>query len=199
MSSSGTNFPGPGSSYDLSDLELLKFVAGGDEKPMLVLIERHLAAMHALARRMLGPEDAEDIAQEAMFRLWQKASGLELDDRGLRPWLYRVTSNLCLDQLRKRREMTGLEMPEGHIGPEQDRQISEFEMSTRVKSAINELPERQRLALALFHLHDLSQRETAEVMDVTEEALESLLRRARTGLKARLVDEWKDLIPEPHD
>ena len=77
--------------------------------------------------------------------------------------------------------------------------MNEVQIAKTVKAAIAELPERQRLALALFHFEDLSQRQTAAIMDVTEEALESLLRRGRAGLKTQLSDNWKDLLPEPHD
>ncbi len=184
-------------SAQTTDRRLMRAVTGGDEKATLMLIERHLPATLALARHMLGPADAEDIAQEAMFRLWRNANSIELDDRGVRPWLYRVTSNLCLDHLRRKRELTGIDVPERPIPAEQNRQIAERQMSETVEAAIAELPERQRLALALFHFEDLSQRDTAEIMEITEEALESLLRRARAGLKIALADNWKDLMPEP--
>ena len=70
-------------------------------------------------------------------------------------------------------------------------------MSRTVELAIAGLPERQKLALALFHFEGLSQHDTAEIMDITEDALESLLRRARAGLKSALADNWQDLMPEP--
>ena len=186
------------SDFDASDKELLAKVARGSESAMLVLIERHLPAMLALARRMVGHGDADDIAQEALFRLWQKSGELEVDGRGVRPWLYRVASNLCLDQLRKRRELTGTDLPEQATEPDQDRQLNEQQTAKIMENAITQLPERQRLALALFHFEDLSQRETAKIMDVTEEALESLLRRARARLKTQLDSSWQDLMPEPH-
>jgi len=191
------------SDFDASDKELLSVVAdgrnAGRDKAMLVLIERHLPSILTLARRMVGQAEADDIAQEVMFRLWQKAADLELDTRGARPWLYRVASNLCLDQLRKRRELTGTELPERSMAPDQDRQLNEQYMTRTVEDALNHLPERQKLALALFHLQDMTQRETAQIMDVTEEALESLLRRARAALKTRLSDSWQELMPESHD
>ena len=190
------------SPHNPSDQKLLEAIAGGTgaghaEPSMQIIIERHLPAILALARRMVGQDNADDMAQEAMLRLWQKADELEIGEPGLRPWLYRVTSNLCLDQLRKKREITGTQFPEGYSEPDQDRSMNERHLSKTVISAMADLPARQKLALTLFHLEDLNQRETAEIMDLSEDALESLLRRARTGLKNRLEGNWKDLIPEP--
>ena len=190
------------SPHNPSDQELLEAIAVGTgagraERSMQIIIERHLPAILALARRMVGQDNADDIAQEAMLRLWQKADELDIVERGLRPWLYRVTANLCLDQLRKKRELTGTEIPGGHSEPDQDRGMDERHLSKTIKSAMADLPARQRLALTLFHLQDLNQRETAEIMELTEDALESLLRRARTGLKNRLEGNWKDLLVEP--
>ena len=182
-----------------TDEMLLVAIANGSDRQMLIVIERHLPAILALARRMVGAEWAEDIAQETMVRLWQKAEVLEIDERGLRPWLYRVASNLCLDHLRKRREITGTDMSEQPVDPVQDHEMNERNMTKTVSDAITRLPPRQGLAMRLFHLQDLNQRETADVMGVSEDALESLLRRGRAGLKKQLNDNWQDLIPKAND
>ena len=76
-------------------------MAGRDAQAFRTLVERHLPALLGIARRMLRDEaEAEDVAQEALIRLWQLGSGLELGAGGARPWLRRVVSNLCIDRIR---------------------------------------------------------------------------------------------------
>ncbi len=69
----------------------------------------------------------------------------------------------------------------------------------RVDAALGELPDRQRLALTLFHFEGLSQSEVGATLGVSDEAVESLLARARRTLKGSLKDEWRDLLPGNDD
>jgi RNA polymerase sigma-70 factor (ECF subfamily) len=74
--------------------------------------------------------------------------------------------------------------------------LAERELGRRVDAALKGLPERQRLALTLFHYEGMSQVEVGAVMGISDEAVESLLARARRALKASLKDEWRGLLPE---
>jgi RNA polymerase sigma-70 factor (ECF subfamily) len=141
--------------------------------------------------------EAEDVAQEAMLRLWRTGSELALGPVGARPWLRRVVANLCIDRIRahQRLEVTE-EVPEVEIPAGQLQGLVEAELSQRVDAALGGLPERQRLALTLFHFEGLSQLEVAEVMGVSDEAVESLLARARRTLKGSLEKEWRQLLAE---
>ncbi len=149
-----------------------------------------------LARRMLKDEaEAEDVAQEAMLRLWRSADGLELGPGGLKPWLRRVTSNLCIDRMRSgQRTVVTDEVPEVEEPATQVTDLEDQELSGRVLEAMQALPERQRLALTLFHHEGLSQVEVGQTMGISDEAVESLLARARRALKASLAGEWKALL-----
>ena len=164
---------------------LLARVAAGEAEAFRGLVDRHLPTVLAVARRMLRDDaEAEDVAQETLLRLWRNAGGLELGPGGVRPWLRRVVSNLCIDRVRARRNTTVVEaVPEESEPPTQFRHLAERELGARVDAALKALPERQRLALTLFHYEGMSQIEVGKAMDISDEAVESLLARARRTLK----------------
>jgi RNA polymerase sigma-70 factor (ECF subfamily) len=131
--------------------------------------------------------DAEDIAQEAFIRVWRKAS--DWQDRQLPPhsWLYRITYNLCIDELRKRKpesdvddhyDLSSEDSPESNIYQQQKDKL--------LAAAFTTLSEAQRTAIALCNYQGLSNKEAAGVMDITVEALESLLARGRAKLRKQL-------------
>jgi RNA polymerase sigma-70 factor (ECF subfamily) len=180
------------------ETELLARVAAGESEAFRGLVDRHLPTVLAIARRMLRDDaEAEDVAQETMLRLWRNVAGLELGPHGVRPWLRRVASNLCIDRVRARRNTTVVEeMPEQSAPPSQVRHLAERELGQRVDAALQALPERQRLAITLFHYEGMSQIEVGEVLGISDEAVESLLARARRTLKVGLKEEWRGLMPE---
>jgi len=181
-----------------AETSLLARVAAGEPQAFRGLVDRHLPTVLAIARRMLKDDaEAEDVAQETMLRLWRNAAGLELGPNGVRPWLRRVASNLCIDRVRSRRNTQVVhEVPEESAPPAQVRYLSERELGARVDAALQALPERQRLAITLFHYEGMSQIEVGNVLGISDEAVESLLARARRALKSALQEEWRGLIPE---
>jgi RNA polymerase sigma-70 factor (ECF subfamily) len=162
------------------------------------LVDRHLPGVLSIARRMLhDAAEAEDVAQEVLLRLWRGAASLDLGPAGVRPWLRRVVSNLCIDRIRAgQRIETSDEVPEEETPAGQLRTLVDRELSKRVEAVLKQLPERQRLALTLFHYEGLSQLEVAQTMGISDEAVESLLARARRTLKAKLREEWRQLLWE---
>jgi RNA polymerase sigma-70 factor (ECF subfamily) len=177
---------------------LLARAAAGESQAFRGLVDRHLPTVLAIARRMLKDDaEAEDVAQETLLRLWRNAAGLELGPGGVRPWLRRVASNLCIDRVRARRNVTTFdEQPEESEPAGQVRHLAERELGQRVDMALKALPERQRLALTLFHYEGMSQIEVGQIMGISDEAVESLLARARRTLKGELREEWRELIPD---
>jgi len=180
------------------DGQLLARMAKRDAEAFRALINRHLALVVAIARRMLGdPAEADDVAQDTFLRLWNAGGGIEVGQGGLKPWLRRVVSNLCIDRIRARRNIQLVdEVPERAEAAKQLEGIETRELSMRVQSALQTLPDRQRQALVLFHFEGLSLNEVAAALTVSAEAVESLLARARRSLKASLAGDWRDLLPE---
>lgn len=180
------------------DAQLLERVSAGDSVAFRVLTGRHLSRMVGIARRMLADDaEAEDVAQEAFLRLWRVAQTLEVGDAGVRPWLTRVVSNLCIDRTRSRARLTVTdEVPEVADEARQLRSIEDRELGRRVDEALQRLPDRQRLALTLFHYEDMSQIEVGAAMGISDEAVESLLARARRQLKSQLKPEWQALLSD---
>lgn len=199
QSDDGTSAQQGGATDAASDeLAMLAAVGAGNQIVFRRLSERHLGAIVATARRILNDEaEAEDVAQETMLRLWTQAATLEVPPAGIRPWLRRVATNLSLDRLRSRRrtDVTD-EVPEQPQAPEQGVDLEQRETSARVAAAMAALPERQRLALALFHFEGRSQVEVGKALGVSDEAVESLLARARRALRTALHDDWRDLLPD---
>lgn len=183
--------PLPDTDYDT----LIARFSSGDETAAQALTLRLVPGVLSLAKRMLRNEaEAEDVAQEAMLRLWKIAPDWEPGRAKASTWLYRVTSNLCTDRLRKRRTAPIDDVPEPvDDGPSVAAMMHAKDRATALKAAIGGLPERQRLAIHLRHFDELSNPEIAEILETTVEAVESLLARARRALADRLLKEQDKL------
>lgn len=175
---------------------LLARAARGDAVAFRQLVDRHLAVVVAVARRILNDEaEAEDVGQETMLKLWHGAAGIEVGESGVRPWLRRVAANQAIDRFRSRARVEVTDaVPEVADAPRQERGLEAADRAGRVRQALQTLPERQRQALALFHFEGLSQIEVGRALGISDEAVESLLARARRALKADLQDDWRELI-----
>lgn len=180
------------------DAELMRRVAAGEAAACRTLVDRHLDGIVAFAFRMLNDgAEAEDVAQEAFLRLWRGAARWEPRAQ-VRTWLYRVARNLCIDRLRAQRPsvpVEAIELPDDRIGP--NMAVHREQVAALVDGAISQLPERQREAMALVHFQELSNIEAAAIMDVSVEALESLLARGRRTLRRELDGLRADLLGEP--
>ena len=180
---------------DVSDDALLVLYANGDRAAARALTLRLTPRVLAFAQRMLGNRaEAEDVAQEAMLRLWKVAGDWRQDQAKVSTWLYRVASNLCTDLLRRRRSvpLDGIAEPEdGHPGVvagmiEQDR-------ARALEAALAQVPERQRQAVILRHLDGFTNPEIATMMDIGVEAVESLTARGKRSLAAALAGRREEL------
>ena len=178
-----------------SEADLIARAAAGDARAVQTLVNTHMPRVYALARRtLLQDQEAEDVTQEAFLRAWKALPSWEPRAK-FSTWLHRVTLNLCRDRLRKKRETVMDEPPEmvdTALRPEQE--LARTQTHSVLQDAINNLPERQREAITLCSLQELSNIEAAEIMDISVEAIESLLSRARRGLRAALKTR-EDLRP----
>lgn len=164
----------------------MEATAAGDAQAYRKIVDRHLPPIVAYAQRMLGERAAaEDVAQETFLRLWKQAPRWQPRAR-LSTYLHRITHNLAIDHLRRRRPQAG-EPDAQTTGERPSGLLGEKRTALAVQEAVAALPERQRAALTLVHYQGMSQQEAAEVLEVSVEALESLLARARRSLKETLA------------
>ncbi len=172
----------------LDDAGLMVLFARGDGQAARLLTARLLPRALRHAARVLGDAaEAEDVAQEAMMRLWRAA----LDWRPDGPaqpatWLHKVVANLAVDRLRKARRATGLDpdIPDGAPGAEA--RLTDADRMAALDAALATLPERQRQAVVLRHIESMSNPEIAEILDIGVEAVESLTARGKRALKQAL-------------
>lgn len=176
------------------DSQLMAAAARGDKDAFSGIVSRHLNAIIQFALRYVGRRaDAEDVAQEAFIRIWKNAASWQPQGYSVRSWMYRITYNLCIDELRKRKATTSIDdeaalaSDDPSDGP--DRKLSQAQQQKAVSAALNQLPERQRTAISLCVYHSMSNRDAASVMDISVEALESLLSRGRRTLKKDMLKE----------
>ena len=161
------------------------------------LVARKLPRLLALAERLLGQRgEAEEVVQEAFVRIWKQASQWRPGEAHFDTWLHRVVLNLCYDRLRcgrTRHEKAMDEVPDSadpDPTPEQHWEYSK--RSERVASALTRLPWRQREVIVLQYYQELSQTEISALMEISVDAVESLLARARRNLRAELTDTRDD-------
>lgn len=183
---------------DAGDEVLLARYAAGDPAAARVLTLRLVPRALGYAARLLGDgAEAEDVAQEAMLRLWRAAPGWRAGEAQVSTWLYRVVTNLCTDRLRARRRRPAAaledapEVPDGGAGAEAG--LIEADRMAALQAALDALPERQRMAVVLRHIEGLGNPEIAAVMDIGVEAVESLTARGKRALAALLAGRRGDL------
>jgi RNA polymerase sigma-70 factor (ECF subfamily) len=183
--------------YDPSaESALLQAYADGDPTAAQALATRFTPLVYAHAFRMLNdPAEAEDVAQDAMLRLWKHALGWDSNGSAtVRTWLYRVTANLCIDRLRKTRPDA---LPDGFevVDPADgmDKRLQTQERRTALQDALMHLPERQRQAVVLRHIDGLGNSEIARIMDIGPRAVESLTARGKRALTTLMKGQRADL------
>lgn len=162
----------------------------GDRESFGMLIEAYQGPVYNLAYRMLNNAgEAEEAAQEAFIRAYTRLDSYD-PGRKFSTWLLSITSNYCIDQLRKRRHvMLSIDEPlpphpalqsEKEAGPE--RHMVQSEQQQLVQTLLQGLPEEYREAVVLRYWHDLSYEEIAEMMETSVSAIKSRLFRARRQL-----------------
>jgi len=169
-----------------SDDDLMGRLRANDGEAFAELLSRHLGAIARFSYRMVGnAAEADDIAQETFLRLWRGRERWEPRAQ-VRTWLLRVARNLCIDRFRLREVVTD-EFPEmADERPTPAASLQAREVERIVQGALGGLPERQRAAIGLVYYERLSNIEAASVLDVSIDALESLLARGRRSLRKDL-------------
>jgi len=174
------------------DAQLLRAYAEGDEGAFAELFDRQYDRVYRLAYRYAGnASDAEDLAQTVFLKVMGAASTFEPRAR-FTTWLFRVTANECLSHLRRLRRTPEVapseNAPEPAGDPDSGPEGSALrgELAEVVRRAVLSLPKRQRLAVVLSRYEGLSYVEIADAMDLSVQAVKSLLNRAHTALRTKL-------------
>ena len=179
---------------DAPDEALLALYANGDRDAARLLMHRMTPKVYGQAFRMLGDRaEAEDVVQEAMLKLWKIAPDWRSGEAKVSTWLYRIVANLCTDRLRKRKPSDSID---GVAEPADEAQGVPEQMQDKTRSealgeALNLLPERQKQAVVLRHLDEVSNPEIAEVMGVGVGAVENLIARGKRAL-SKILAKRKD-------
>ncbi|XBQ16260.1 MAG: RNA polymerase sigma factor [Oceanicaulis sp.] len=191
------NPAGEGAGRIAADRALARSIGRGDRKAVAALTARCLPLVHGLAARTIGDRvEAEDVAQEAFVKVWRNIGRYEPERARIETWVARIALNLCYDRLRKRGEtlLDGEAPEQTDHAPRADAMLAAAGAADRVRAAVAALPLRQRTALELCHFQEMSQAEAAAVLEVSVDALESLLARGRRALKAALAGDRSSLI-----
>lgn len=175
------------------DVELLARIGNKEPAAVNEMVSRKLPRLLALASRILGDADeAKDVAQESFLRIWRQAANWRSGEARFDTWLHRVVLNLCHDRLRKRKERPLEDDEPGSepvdSAPRPDEQLEATARSEQMAAALAALPDRQREAIVLQYYQELSNIEAAALMNISVDALESLLSRARRNLRSYLAE-----------
>jgi len=181
---------------DAPDAALLVAYANGDGQAARILTTRLLPRVLAQATRMLGSQtEAEDIAQDAMMRLWKIAPDWRQGEAQVSTWLYRVVANLCTDRLRKRHGAVSLDQVSEPLdaAPSVVAQMQTQARMTALSDALAQLPDRQAQAVSLRHLEGLTNPEIAQIMDISVRSVESLTARGKRALSDLMAGRKAEL------
>ncbi len=192
----------------MDEKTIIEQVLAGDNNAFGQLVELYQDRVYNLALRMCGnQDDAFDLSQEAFFRAWRGLSGFQFES-AFSTWLFRLTSNVCLDWLRakKRRPTVSLttvddedqevqmELPEPGKSPEE--LLLAAEDREALAKAMNQLPVEYRQILTLRAIDDLSYTQIAEILKLREMCIRDSLNRARAALRKKLLQNGNKMESE---
>ncbi len=186
-----------------TDARLMLQFKNGDPAAFDLLFARHTPAIISFAYRFVRDRQAaEELAQEVFLRVYEGAARYQVRSR-FSTWLYRIATNVCLNEIRKPRFRAkheplcaGIELNCGSPAPAAingpDKLLERRAIVRVIKDVLDDVPLKQRTAFILNKYQEFSYAEVAEIMKTSEKAVKSLIHRARETLAERL----KPLMPE---
>ncbi len=182
---------------------LIRAAQRGDQDAFEQLVRAYDQSVLRLAMNLLrSPEDARDVYQEAFLRVYRNLHTFRFDC-SFHTWLYRIVTNICLDQLRKRKvrkeESAVVETGEGALDrmdtfeedaadSDPERSMWNLQLKQRIETALQDLTPRERMVFELRHYQGLRLRNIGEVLGTTEEAAKNCLFRAPQKMRTVLGD-----------
>ena len=182
----------------LSDDQLMLKVVSQCAGSFTELVSRHVDALHAYAYRLSGnPSTADDLMQETWVKVWTHAGSYKVGRVKLSTWLHTVLHNKFIDHVRKQNKFSRSEdyadlvlQAPANFEPEQQSQqqdaIDEF------AQLLAQVPENQRAALLLVHRQGFSIGETAEILNLSSTATQSLLARGRKAIRSADINTRRE-------
>lgn len=182
-----------------ADSQLMLRVKEGDEPSFALLLHRFRLPVYQFLYRMVGSAAiAEELAQEVFLRIYRARASYEPSAK-FTTWLYRISTHLALNYLRdSQRERTHLRLDEtpgdgkpleiATKDPSIEDKLAGASRIERIRQAVNELPEKQRIAVLMHKYQEMDYKQIAETLDTSESAVKSLLFRAYETLRVRLAD-----------
>jgi RNA polymerase sigma-70 factor (ECF subfamily) len=182
---------------------LIRAAQRGDQDAFEQLVRVYDQSVLRLAMNLLrSPEDARDVYQEAFLRVYRNLHAFRFDC-SFHTWLYRIVTNICLDQLRKRKvrkeEASVVETSDGpvdrmdlfeeeHAAADPERVTWNRQLGSRIESALSGLTPRERMVFELRHYQGLRLRAIGDILGTTEEAAKNCLFRATQKMRGVLGD-----------
>jgi RNA polymerase sigma-70 factor, ECF subfamily len=175
-----------------SDEALFEKIQAGRRDAFAILVERYKRRGYAVALRLLGRNaDAEDAVQQAFLRIYENRADYDSKWR-LSTWFYRILTNACVDELRRRRPMLPLPQVEPLATDAPDRDLEVAERDRLLHSALSEVPVEARIALTLYYGDGRSYREIGSIRGVSVNTVKTHLRRGRLALRKALRSRGMD-------
>jgi RNA polymerase sigma-70 factor (ECF subfamily) len=174
------------------EAELVARSLAGDRVAFGVLVERYAAQARRVARAVLeDPDDADDAAQDAFLSALVKLAQYD-PRRPFGPWLMRIVANAATDRRRRRRVRRTEPLDPGFVGggPRPDAEAERAALGERLRTALDTLTPRRRLAVVLFDVEGYGHGEIAQILGIPEGTVRSEVFHARRQLRAQLQD-WK--------
>src|SRR5690348_9724602 len=180
---------------------LIRAAQAGDQDAFEQLVRTYDQSVLRLAMNLLrSPEDARDVYQETFLRVYRNLHTFRFDC-SFHTWLYRIVTNICLDQLRKRKvrkeESSVVETSDGPIDrmesfeedaaeADPERRLWNRQLKDRIEGALADLTPRERMVFELRHYQGLRLRNIGEILGTSEEAAKNCLFRATQKMRAVL-------------
>lgn len=187
----------------MTDAELIERLIAKDNDAFKQLINDYQSLVYKACFNLLrDQEDAEDIAQEVFIEVFESIEQFKLQSK-LSTWLYRISINKSLNHLRKMKRKSLISSIERFFDKSlplnvEDKAASDSpysieyqERSKVLQSAINSLPDNQRIAFTMNKYNELSYQEITEIMGLSLASVESLIHRAKLNLQKKLVNYYK--------
>ncbi|MCP4641156.1 MAG: RNA polymerase sigma factor [bacterium] len=174
---------------DVSDEALVARTQAGEVEAFSELVTRHQRVVYNLAYRFMREAQlAEDMAQEAFLKAYRHIHGFR-GDCSFTTWLYRVTSNVCLTELKRRGKRAEVPLSPAHEreaeapdkGPSDAREV--------IRRCVTKLPDKYAQVITLYYLQGISYEEIVEIMDIPEGTVKTWMHRARSKLKSIITKE----------